>query len=31
VTKPFEPDTLKATIFQALSVAPMVAAEARAH
>jgi CheY-like chemotaxis protein len=31
VTKPFEPDTLKATIFQALSVAPTAAAEARAH
>jgi CheY-like chemotaxis protein len=30
VTKPFEPDTLKATIFQALSVAP-AAAEARAR
>lgn len=31
VTKPFEPDTLKATIFQALSVAPAVAAQAQAH
>ena len=31
VTKPFEPDTLKATIFQALSVAPTVATGARAH
>jgi len=30
VTKPFEPDTLKATIFQALSLAPPAAAEARA-
>jgi len=30
VTKPFEPDTLKATIFQALSLAAPVAAEARA-
>jgi len=31
VTKPFEPDTLKATIFQALSLAPTVAAEAQAR
>ncbi|MGH6928406.1 MAG: response regulator, partial [Dongiaceae bacterium] len=31
VTKPFEPDTLKATIFQALSVGQTVAAEARAQ
>jgi CheY-like chemotaxis protein len=30
VTKPFEPDTLKATIFQALSLAAAPAAEARA-
>jgi CheY-like chemotaxis protein len=30
VTKPFEPDTLKATIFQALSLAAPPAAEARA-
>jgi CheY-like chemotaxis protein len=30
VTKPFEPDTLKATIFQALSLAASPAAEARA-
>lgn len=30
VTKPFEPDTLKATIFQALSLAAPAAAEARA-
>jgi CheY-like chemotaxis protein len=30
VTKPFEPDTLKATIFQALSLAAPSAAEARA-
>jgi CheY-like chemotaxis protein len=30
VTKPFEPDTLKATIFQALSLAVPPAAEARA-
>jgi CheY-like chemotaxis protein len=30
VTKPFEPDTLKATIFQALSLAVPAAAEARA-
>ena len=30
VTKPFEPDTLKATIFQALSFAPAAVAEARA-
>jgi len=30
VTKPFEPDTLKATIFQALSLAARPAAEARA-
>jgi CheY-like chemotaxis protein len=31
VTKPFEPDTLKATIFQALSLAPATASETRAH
>ncbi len=31
VTKPFEPDTLKATIFQALSLAPTVGAEAQAR
>ena len=31
VTKPFEPDTLKATIFQALSVVPAAAAQAQAH
>ena len=30
VTKPFEPDTLKATIFQALSLATPTASEARA-
>jgi CheY-like chemotaxis protein/DNA-directed RNA polymerase specialized sigma24 family protein len=31
VTKPFEPDTLKATIFQALSTAPAVTVQAQAH
>jgi CheY-like chemotaxis protein/DNA-directed RNA polymerase specialized sigma24 family protein len=31
VTKPFEPDTLKATIFQALSLAPAAGVEAQAR